>query len=186
MGADRGRGHTHDTRDRKKQAEKNARKQEQKNKNVINTKLPIVPEDITKQFIVCVHGKYLGGQTVNIIKENKQEEEVFIPGKCRMGNRRRQNVTNKTDGNEKYLLIEKIEIPIRTAGGSKYSLIHSYTKSEMIELKKNENKNEPWYWGNWEEEYDENENKNQNNEKQNIENESDSENEVSDIDLDKI
>jgi hypothetical protein len=189
MGTDRGRGHTHDTRDRRKQAERNARKQEQKNKNVINTKMPIVPEDNTKQFIVCVHEKYLGGQTVNVIKENKQEEVVFIPGKCRMGNRRRQNVTNKTDGDEKYLIVEKIEIPIRTAGRSTYSLIHAYTKSELKELKEKKNRDELWYWKKWEDEYDD-ENKNQNNE--NVENESDSENEtgsenkISDIDLNQI
>lgn len=197
MGADRGRGHTHDTRERRKQAERNARKQEQKknnNNDNFNYKNIKIPEDINKQFIVCVE-KYCGDQIVRVKKENEQPLDVFISGKCRLGNRRRQNVTKNDGDAKKYLLVEKLEILIRTAGDCTHSLIHAYTKSEMKELKQKKNKSEPWYWKAWEEEaaqfydYDNNDsddsdNNNKNN--ANDENNESDENEVSDIDLNKI
>ena len=196
MGADRGRGHTHDTRDRRKQAEKNARKQEQKknnNNDNFNYKNIKIPEDINRQFIVCV-SKYCGDQIVRVKKENEQNLDVFISGKCRLRNRRRQNVTKNEGDAKKYLLVEKLEILIRTAGDCTHSLIHAYTKSEMKELKHKKNKNEPWYWKVWEEEaaefYDYNNDNSDfsDSDKNNVNNESDKddENEVSDIDLNKI
>ena len=202
MGADRGRGHTHDTRERRKQAERNARKQEQKknnNNDNFNYKNIKIPEDINKQFIVCVE-KYYGDQIVRVKKENEQTLKVFISGKCRLGNRRRQNVTKNDGDAKKYLLVEKLEILIRTAGDCTHSLIHAYTKSEIKELKQKKNKSEPWYWKEWEEEaefYDYDDTDSDDNDKNdgnddndkndgNDESDKDDENEVSDIDLNKI
>jgi len=183
-------GHTHNTRDRRKQLERNERKQEQnKNKNNNSNYNTIkIPQNET-QFIVAINEKiaYRGGTTVNVIFSNGTHALVFIPGKCRLNKRRKQNINKK-----EYLFVEKIDIKIYSSASCTYSLIHAYTEEDMKELKKKENKNEFWYWRKWEEEcnnYDNNDDDNDDNDNdKNDDNNSVSSNNdtPSDINIDNI
>ena len=125
-------GHTHNTRERRKQLERNERKQEQKNKNFDYKTIKLPQND--KQLIVAINDKtpYRGGTTVKVIEANGKGTDinnpvhVFIPGKCRLNKRKKQNVNNK-----QYLFVEIIDIPIYTSAGCRYSLIHAYNDDEI-------------------------------------------------------
>jgi hypothetical protein len=145
-------GHTHNTRDRKKQAERNERKREQtKNNSNSDYYNKNIPQN-NKQFIVALNGSFKGGTIINALKEHGTSIQVFIPNKCRLDNRQRQKVVKTT----KYLLVEEIELSIRSSANCTDSLIHVYSDEEINKLKKIENKNEFWYWSKWLEELDEN------------------------------
>ena len=77
-------GHTHDTRERRKQAERNERKREQRSNN-INHNI-FIPQQ-KNQHIVYINKIYNGGTTVNVKFKNGNIEDVFIPGNCRLNKR---------------------------------------------------------------------------------------------------
>ena len=139
-------GHTHDTRERRKQAEKNERKREQRSN--YNTNHNIFVPQHKKQHIVYINKIYNGGTTVNVKFKNSNIENVFIPGNCRLNKRKRQNINNK-----EYLLIEESDIIIYTANSSNYYLLRALNDNEIKQLKNIENENEWWYWKEWSDEW---------------------------------
>ena len=139
-------GHTHNTRERRKQAEKNERKQEQRKKNINNYNM-FIPQN-KKQHIVHINKIYNGGNTINVKFKTGNIENIFIPGNCRLNKRKRQNVNNK-----EYLLIEESDLVIYTANSANYYLLRALNENEIKQLKNIENENEHWYWNEWSNEW---------------------------------
>ena len=144
------RGHTHKSRRNDKEALARARRLEEKTKHIQNI---IIPQT-KNEFIVAIDGLYKGGTIVNVMNENNIPLKAFIPSGCRMNKRGKQVIfKSENDKKTEYLLVEKSELPISTAGNCNLFIKYAYTNKELEELTKDINKNEFWYWSKWLNEY---------------------------------